>query len=65
MGKWADEWQMEFNLDKCQVMHFGKLNQGRMYTVNGRALGNVVELTKGGENGIWHGSIVHQGTEKS
>ena len=22
LGQWADEWQMEFNLDKCEVMHF-------------------------------------------
>eukprot|EP00061_Rhincodon_typus_P001716 g15548.t1 len=24
MGQWAEEWQMEFNLDKCEVLHFGK-----------------------------------------
>ena len=29
LGQWAEEWQMEFNLDKCKVMHFGRLNQGR------------------------------------
>ena len=23
LGQWADEWQMEFNLDKCEVMYFG------------------------------------------
>ena len=43
LGQWADEWQMEFNLDKCKVMHFGRLNQGRTYSVNGRALGRVTE----------------------
>ena len=43
LGQWADEWQMEFNLDKCEVMHFGRLNQGRTYSVNGRALGGVTE----------------------
>ena len=37
LGQWADEWQMEFNLDNCEVMHFGRLNQGRTYSVNGRA----------------------------
>ena len=26
LGQWADKWQMEFNLDKCEVMHFGRLN---------------------------------------
>ena len=33
LGQWADEWQMEFNLNKCEVMHFGRLNQGRTYSV--------------------------------
>eukprot|EP00061_Rhincodon_typus_P014660 g41829.t1 len=27
MGQWAQEWQMEFNLDKCEVLHFGNTNQ--------------------------------------
>ena len=43
LGQWADEWQMEFNLDKCKVMHFGGLNRGRTYSVNGRAWGRVTE----------------------
>ena len=43
LGQWADEWKMEFNLDKCEVMHFGRSNQGRTYSVNGRALGRVTE----------------------
>ena len=34
---------MEFNLDKCEVMHFGRLNRGRTYSVNGRALRRVIE----------------------
>lgn len=34
---------MEFNLAMCKLMHFGKLSQGRTYTVNGRALGSVDE----------------------
>ena len=39
----ADEWQMEFNLGKCEVMRFGRSNQGRTYSVNGRILGRVIE----------------------
>ena len=27
LGQWADEWQMEFNLDKRKVMHFGRSNR--------------------------------------
>ena len=42
LGQW-DEWQMELNSDKCEVMHFGRLNQGRTYSINGRALGRVTE----------------------
>eukprot|EP00061_Rhincodon_typus_P009573 g33185.t1 len=44
MGHWAEEWQMEFNLDKCEVLHFGEANKGMTYTFNGRALRRVTEL---------------------
>ena len=30
-------------MDKCEVMHFGRSNQGRTYSVDGRALGKVIE----------------------
>eukprot|EP00061_Rhincodon_typus_P015643 g43430.t1 len=43
MGKWAEKWQMEFNIDKYEVLHFGKSNQGRSFMVNSRALRSVVE----------------------
>lgn len=33
---------MAFNLDRCEVLHFGKSNQGRTFTVNSRSLRNVV-----------------------
>eukprot|EP00061_Rhincodon_typus_P001185 g13986.t1 len=26
LGKWAEKWQMEFNIDKYEVLHFGKSN---------------------------------------
>eukprot|EP00061_Rhincodon_typus_P006576 g27355.t1 len=34
MDQWAEEWQLEFNLDKCEVLYFGKESQGRNYTLN-------------------------------
>eukprot|EP00061_Rhincodon_typus_P013424 g39794.t1 len=34
MGWWAKDLQMEFNLDKCEVLHFGKVNQDGTYTLN-------------------------------
>jgi len=38
---WAERWQMEFNPDKCKVMHFGRFNVGGKYTVNGRTLKSI------------------------
>ena len=32
---------MEFNPDKCEVMHFGRSNTDRKYTVNGRTLKSI------------------------
>eukprot|EP00061_Rhincodon_typus_P009896 g33735.t1 len=37
IGKWAEEWQMEFNLDTCEVLHFRKT------IANGKILGSVAE----------------------
>jgi len=59
LGQWADEWQMEFNVDKCKVMHFGRSNQGRTYSVNGRALGRVIEQR---DLGVQVHSAVHEYT---
>ena len=41
LGQWADDCQMEFNLGKCEMMRFGRLNHGRTYSVNDRALGRL------------------------
>eukprot|EP00061_Rhincodon_typus_P002924 g18823.t1 len=43
MGRMAEEWQVEFKLDKCEVLHFGNANEGKTFMVNGRALWCVVE----------------------
>eukprot|EP00061_Rhincodon_typus_P016807 g45209.t1 len=43
LGKWAEKWQMEFNIDKCEVLHLGKSNQGWSFMVNGRAIRSVAE----------------------
>ena len=39
MVKWADEWQMELNPEKCEVIHFGRCNLTRKYSMNGKTLG--------------------------
>ena len=38
---WVERWQMEFNPDKCEVMHFGRSNKDRKYTVNGRTIKSI------------------------
>ena len=38
---WADRWQMEFNPDKCEVMHFGRNNVEGSYTIKGRTLRSI------------------------
>lgn len=35
---WAKDWQRNLTSDKLKVLHFGKLIQTRVCTVNGRAL---------------------------
>eukprot|EP00061_Rhincodon_typus_P008174 g30558.t1 len=43
LGKLAEKWQMEFNINKCEVLHFGKSNPGWSFMLNGRALRSAVE----------------------
>ena len=38
---WTERWQMEFNPNKCEVMHFGRSNTDRTYTLNGRTLRSI------------------------
>jgi len=34
LGKWAEEWQLSFNVDKCKIMHFGgSRNEEAKYTM--------------------------------
>ena len=35
---WSEEWQMEFNVEKCKVMHFGKSNSKSNYTIGNSTL---------------------------
>ena len=48
--KWAEKWKMEFNVDKCKVMHLGRSNPGHTYTMGGRNLGVVTEEK---DLGVW------------
>ena len=31
---WAKKWKMEFNVDKCKIMHLGHRNPGNIYKMN-------------------------------
>jgi len=36
--QWSEEWQMNFNVKKCKVMHIGKNNMEYKYTTSGMEL---------------------------
>ena len=38
LSQWATKWQMLFNVDKCKVLHLGRSNIGRDYTMGGKKL---------------------------
>ena len=47
LQKWAEDWQMEFNSDKCKVMHIGKKNPHFSYTMGGFApAGTILAKTE-------------------
>ena len=35
LQKWADTWQMSYNVSKCHIMHFGKNNRKYKYQLGG------------------------------
>ena len=43
--KWAEEWDMQFNINKCKVMHLGKHNQKYKYSMNRVEIKSVEEET--------------------
>ena len=43
MQDWAEKWQMDFNVDKCVVVHFGRTNGMKEYNIKGRTLSHVEE----------------------
>ena len=43
--KWASEWQMLLNVDKCHILHLGNTNPNHTYTMNGIPL-KVVDVEK-------------------
>jgi hypothetical protein len=40
---WSHNWQMEFNLTKCKVLHVGKSNQHFQYVMDNKALDSTKE----------------------
>ena len=41
--EWANKWKMEFNVDKCKIMHLGKTNPKHTYTMGGVDLAETTE----------------------
>ena len=40
---WAKQWMMEFNVAKCKVLHAGRTNRMKEYTMEGKIIENVQE----------------------
>ena len=38
VAEWAKTWKMEFNVDKCKIMHLGYRNPGTTYSMNNTEL---------------------------
>ena len=38
---WANKWQMQFNVEKCKVLHIGSNNNMQQYSMNGQQLSAV------------------------
>ena len=43
LKKWAKLWQMQFNVDKCKMMHFGFNNTRHTHTMNNKEIQTVSE----------------------
>ena len=39
MHEWAVKWQMDFNINKCNILHVGKHNTGNRYNLSGVDIG--------------------------
>jgi hypothetical protein len=39
LGKWAEKWQLRFNVDKCSVMHLGRTNKKMTYDISSAGMG--------------------------
>ena len=55
LSNWSESWQMEFNMDKCSVMHIGRNNPNAEYILKGNVINNTV---KEKDLGVWiHNSL--------
>ena len=43
LAKWAEDWELTFNVDKCKVIHYGATNPNVEYTMGGKKLKTVEE----------------------
>jgi ribonucleases P/MRP protein subunit RPP40 len=41
IGQWCSDWLLPLNVSKCVVLHIGKNNPGRQYTLHNQSLKNV------------------------
>ena len=45
LSRWSEDWMLDFNIDKCKVMHCGRRNQGATYTLTQDGLVHQLKTT--------------------
>ena len=53
MMEWARKWEMKFNVDKCKVLHVGRLNKRYRYRIGDV---DLVEAMEEKDLGVWIGN---------
>ena len=46
MQDWADKWQLQYNIDKCKVMHYGRTNNEYSYYIRDGTDNIVMNVTQ-------------------
>jgi len=53
LTQWSEKWQLDFNIDKCKILHVGKNNPRCKYQMNGSSLiSSLIEVDEEKDIGV-------------